>query len=87
MSKEPIKDKKYNEEVNKKTKSYQFIRGLTYLSQMGLTMIVSVLIGVFLGKFLDKTLGTTPWLLLFFSLTGAGAAIRNIFIMSKDKKL
>ena len=85
MSKESINDKDNNKEINKNNKSHQFIRGLSYLSQIGLTMIVSVLIGVFLGRFLDKVLGTTPWLLLFFSLTGAGAAIRNIFIMSKDK--
>lgn len=88
MSKDSLndnKDNKRNNKKDKKSKNHQFIRGLSYLSQMGLTIIASVLIGVFLGKFLDKILGTTPWFLLFFSLVGVGAAIRNIFIMSKDK--
>ncbi|NLM60667.1 MAG: AtpZ/AtpI family protein [Clostridiales bacterium] len=49
-------------------------------------MSVTVLLGVFLGKFLDSLLNTSPWLLLVFSLLGAGAAIKSLYDSSKGKK-
>ncbi len=36
------------------------------------------MIGVFLGRFLDKLLGTSPWLLLLFSLLGVGATFKAL---------
>ncbi|NLK39801.1 MAG: hypothetical protein GX303_06125 [Clostridiales bacterium] len=44
-----------------------------------------MLIGVLIGRFLDNLLGTTPWLLLVFSLCGAGAAFKAIFDQSGKK--
>lgn len=78
MSKEPNKDKK--------TKNSETLRALANFSQIGVTMAASVLIGVMLGKYLDGILGTSPWLLLIFSLLGVGAAIRSLFNIFKDKK-
>ncbi|NLL80943.1 MAG: AtpZ/AtpI family protein [Tissierellia bacterium] len=49
-------------------------------------MASSVFVGVMLGKYLDGFLGTSPWLLLIFSLLGVGAAIRVLFNISKDQK-
>ena len=60
----------------------EFIKALTFFSQIGVTMAVCVLIGVFLGRFLDSRLGTSPWLLLVFSVLGVGAAIKSIFDLS-----
>ncbi|NLN53511.1 MAG: hypothetical protein GX150_04315, partial [Firmicutes bacterium] len=36
-------------------------------------MAATIFVGVLLGRFLDSLLGTSPWLLLIFSLLGAGA--------------
>lgn len=69
----------------KKSKDSQAFRALVNFSQIGFTMLASVLVGVLLGKFLDDLLGTAPWLLLVFSLLGAGAAIKTIFNISGTK--
>lgn len=75
--------KRYNK--NKQLLNSEFVRALAHFSHIGLTMAAAVLVGVLLGKYLDRLLGTSPWLLLFFSLLGAGAAIKVLFNFSKDK--
>lgn len=74
----------HNKDKHPQPKSSQTYRALAYFSQIGVTIVAAVLVGVFLGKFLDSLLGTKPWLLLIFSLLGAGAAIRVLF--NTDKK-
>lgn len=71
---------------NKQFKNSETLRALSRFSQIGVTMSATVLIAVLLGKYLDGLLGTTPWLLLVFSLLGAGAAIKSLFDISQDKK-
>ena len=61
----------------------EFARALSFLSQIGITIVVCIMIGIFLGRFLDNLLGTSPWLLLVFTLLGAAAAFKSIFDMSK----
>ena len=70
---------------DKNPKNGNILYAFAQFSQVGLTMAASTLIGVLLGKFLDGLLGTAPWLLLVFSLLGAGAAIKVLFNISKDK--
>ena len=70
---------------DKRPENSEALRTLAYFSQIGVTMGASVLIGVLLGKYLDDLLGTSPWLLLIFSFLGAGAAIRSLFNMPKNK--
>lgn len=79
----PALNKRYDED--KRSRNHNTMRGLAQLSQIGITIVVTVLVGVLLGRFLDNWLGTSPWLLLVFSLLGAGAAIRNLFDMTKKK--
>jgi len=67
----------------KKKSSNEFIKGLSQLSQFGISIIVCVLIGVFFGRFLDSILGTSPWLLLTFSFMGAAAAFKYLIDLSK----
>lgn len=69
----------------KKSNSSETLKILAYFSQIGVTMGASIIIGVLLGKYLDEWLGTSPWLLLIFSLLGAGAAIKSLLTMPKDK--
>ncbi|MCL2857021.1 MAG: AtpZ/AtpI family protein [Oscillospiraceae bacterium] len=71
-------DKKHNREL---------LRSLYMISQMGVTIAACVIIGVLLGRFLDGLLGTSPFLLIAFSLIGAGAGFRAIFqLANKDKR-
>ena len=68
---------------DKQTKNSEALRAFVHISQIGVTMAASVLIGVLLGRYLDGLLGTTPWLLLFFSLAGVGAAIKSLLDTTK----
>ena len=68
-----------------KKKRNEFVKALSMLSQIGIIMVACVLIGVFLGSFLDKRLGTSPWLLLVFSLLGVAAAFKSIYDYAKKK--
>ena len=70
---------------DEKKQRRELMHAISFLSQIAVTMAASVLIGVFLGRFLDKLLGTTPWLLLVFSLLGVIAAIKAIFDMGMKK--
>jgi ATP synthase protein I len=63
----------------------EFLRALSFFSQIGITMAACVLIGVLLGRFLDSLMGTSPWLLLLFSLLGAGAAFKALFDLANKK--
>jgi len=60
-----------------------FLRAFSYLSQIGITIITCVAVGILLGWFLDRLLGTTPWLLLVFTLLGIVAAVKSIIDISK----
>ena len=68
---------------NNKDDRREFLRGISYLTQIAVNIIVCVAIGVFLGRFLDSLLGTSPWLLLVFSLFGVAAAFKSIYDLSK----
>ena len=80
MSSEKIPPK---EPLNNDTGKNDFVRGLSLLSQVGISIITCILIGVFLGRFLDQFFGTSPWLLLIFSLLGVGAAFKYIYELFK----
>lgn len=66
----------------KKSRNSKTLRALTQVTQIGFTVAASILIGVLLGKFLDGLFGTSPWLLLVFSLLGTGSAMKMLFTLS-----
>lgn len=70
---------------NDKKVSKELMQALSFFSQIGITIVACVLVGVLVGSFLDKLFGTTPWLLLFFSFCGVGAAFKSIFEQSRKK--
>ncbi|MCL2538739.1 MAG: AtpZ/AtpI family protein [Oscillospiraceae bacterium] len=55
------------------------IRALGLLTQLGISMAVCVFIGFGAGVLLDRYLGTGPWLLIVFSLIGAGASFKVMY--------
>lgn len=71
---------------NNKKKTSGGLQSIGYITQMGVNMAVTIMVGVFVGRFLDGIFDTSPWLLLICSLLGVGAAIKNVFDMSKNKK-
>ena len=63
----------------------ELLRSLSMVSQIGLTVTACVLMGVLLGRFLDNHFGTSPWLLLVFTLLGVTAAFKSLFEFAKRK--
>lgn len=74
-----------NNQEDKKPQDSETLHILINFLHVGVTMATSVLVGVLLGKYLDSLFGTAPWLLLFFSLAGVGAAIMAVFNMGNAK--
>ena len=72
-----------NKDNNEKKSTNDIIRSLSQLSHIGISITVCIFIGVFLGRFLDSFFGTSPWLLLLFSLMGMGAAFKYLYDLSK----
>jgi len=60
-----------------------FIRAFSLLSQIGITIVACIGVGILIGWFLDNLLGTSPWLLLVFTIFGIAAAIKSIFDFAK----
>ena len=67
---------------SKKEKS-DIARGLGLMTQIGISSALCIFFGVFLGRFLDDRLGTSPWLLLVFSVLGCLAAFKVIVDVAK----
>jgi len=62
------------------------LSAMSFSSQIGFTIVFCILIGVLLGQYLDGLIGSSPWLLLLFSLLGMAAAFRTMFSMAKKKQ-
>ncbi|MCL2056553.1 MAG: AtpZ/AtpI family protein [Oscillospiraceae bacterium] len=56
----------------------ELVRAMSLISQIGVTVAACLAIGVFTGRWLDGLLGTSPWLLIVFSLFGVGAAFKSL---------
>jgi len=81
-----VKEAKYDmhDSPDKKDKQHkEFANAFASFSNIGVTMAACVVVGVFLGIFLDNLLGTSPGLLLFFSLLGVGASFKALFDLAK----
>ncbi|WP_429149006.1 AtpZ/AtpI family protein [Anaerotaenia torta] len=74
MKRKPGENKKQTKEL---------LHALSFFSQIAITIAACLFIGVFIGKYLDSLLGTSPWLLLLFSLLGAAAAFKALFELGK----
>jgi len=61
----------------------EIYKALALITTMGISVVVSVGLGIFIGWLLDRWLGTTPWLILVFTLLGVAAAIKSMYSMAK----
>jgi ATP synthase protein I len=57
------------------------------LSSVGLEMGIAVILGLLLGRWLDGRFGTTPWLLIVFTMLGMAAGMKGVFraVRESDK--
>lgn len=56
-------------------------RALSKLSQVAITMVVTIGMCFFVGKWLDEKIGTNFVFLPIFIILGIGAAFRNLYVM------
>lgn len=74
-----------NHHDNQKVRN-ETARALAQFSHIGVVVAASIFISVMIGRFLDRQLGTSPWLLLLFSILGVGAAFKSLIDISSPKK-
>ena len=70
---------------DKKQQRNEFLKGLSFFSQIGFSMAFCVLLGVIVGNFMDRRFDTSPWLLLVFSLIGVAASFKVLFDLANKK--
>lgn len=58
-----------------------FAKAFSKLSQVGITIVVTIGMCFFIGKWLDAKFNTDPILLIIFILLGIGASFRNLYMM------
>jgi len=67
--------------TNKERK--EILRAMGLMSQIALTVIACIVLGIFIGRFLDERLGTSPWLLIVFTLLGCVSAFKSMIDLAK----
>ena len=58
-------------------------RAFALITYMGVSVVSCVGLGILIGWLLDGWLGTTPWLLMVFTVLGIIAAIKAMYDMAK----
>lgn len=72
-------------------KNKNLVKGLSMISQLGITMITPILICTFLGVYIDERSHKSPLFTVIFIVLGTAAAFRNLFYhtmkqMKRDSK-
>ncbi len=60
-------------------KKNNWVRCLSLISQVGISMLVPILLCIWFGNFLDTKTGKDPLFTIIFIFLGVGAAFRNLF--------
>jgi F0F1-type ATP synthase assembly protein I len=64
--------------------NYKWIRKVGLASSIAFVLVFSILIGWAFGSWLDKKLGTTPWLMLVFTLLGVAAGFIELIKIAQQ---
>lgn len=65
-----------------------WVGSLALITQLGLTVVISILVGVVLGLWVDAHFGTRPWGILVLSLFGVlvgSAGVYRLVVTSIDR--
>jgi ATP synthase protein I len=65
-------------------KDYKWLRTTGIASSIGLVLVISIVIGWAIGSWLDKKLGTSPWLMLTFTLLGIAAGFIEMIKLAQQ---
>ena len=65
-------------------KDYKWLRTTGIASSIGLVLVISIVIGWAFGSWLDKKLGTSPWLMLTFTLLGIAAGFIEMIRLAQQ---
>ena len=77
-----IEDEK-NKQEQKPNNKHELARAFALLSQLGITMAVTIGLSLGIGYFLDQRFETTPIFIFIFIIFGIGASIRNMLHLLK----
>ena len=61
----------------------EIYRAFALITYLGVSVIICIGMGILIGWLLDRWLGTTPWLILVFTVLGIIAAIKSMYTMAK----
>ena len=67
--------------MGKKNTYLEVGKMLSLISQIGITMVVSILCTFFLGRYIDGLLNTKPIFTLIFLVIGIGGAFVSVYKM------
>ncbi len=85
----PINKLKLKEVIyikNNNSTDKNFLKNITLISQIGLSMITPILLGVYIGQFIDKKVGTKGIFTIIFLLIGVGGGFVNLFKLTGGSK-
>jgi F0F1-type ATP synthase assembly protein I len=63
---------------------YKWMRSAGQAASIGFVLVISIIIGYFFGSWLDRVFGTTPWLMLVFTIMGIVAGFIEVIRIAKD---
>ena len=64
-------------------KNEGFLKKVTWLSSLGISMVVATFVGLYIGVYLDRVFSTDPWFTIIFLIIGIVAGFRNIYTLIK----
>ena len=60
-----------------------FLKKATWLSSLGISMVVATFVGLYIGVYLDRAFSTDPWFTIIFLIIGIIAGFRNGYTVIK----
>ncbi len=62
---------------------YERFRQVALLTGIPMVLLSGLVVGYFIGNFLDQQFNTAPWCMIFFTLMGAIAGVREMIRLIK----